>query len=217
MWEGENKMILLLTILCFLSGSLMFSYWLGLLKKKNITEVGDGNPGAANLWKAAGYKYGLTGIFLDFMKGYIPIVLIKEWEMAQNYQFIPIALAPIYGHAFSPFMKGRGGKSIAVSFGVWSGLTEFRASFMYAVILAVLAVITKWMKKGNPVTSEEDGFQTTLGMLFLYIYFYHQTYPAYIQWIWLGNFLLLFHKNKRGIILIIKNKRMKKEEKHYTV
>jgi len=96
-------------------------------------------------------------------------------------------------------------------------LTEFRASFMYAVILAVLAVITKWMKKGNPVTSEEDGFQTTLGMLFLYIYFYHQTYPAYIQWIWLGNFLLLFHKNKRGIILIIKNKRMKKEEKHYTV
>lgn len=210
-------MILLLTILCFLSGSLMFSYWLGLLKKKNITEVGDGNPGAANLWKAAGYKYGLTGIVLDFMKGYIPIVLIKEWEMAQNYQFIPIALAPIYGHAFSPFMKGRGGKSIAVSFGVWSGLTEFRVSFMYALILAFLAVATKWIKKGNPVTSEEDGFQTTLGMLLLYLYLYHQSYPRYIQWIWLGNFLLLFHKNKRGIILILKNKRMKKEEKHYTV
>jgi glycerol-3-phosphate acyltransferase PlsY len=34
-----------------------------------------------------------------------------------------VALAPLLGHAFSPFLAFRGGKSVAASFGVWLGLT----------------------------------------------------------------------------------------------
>lgn len=65
-------MIIIYVIIEFLCGSLMFSYWLGLVSKKDLSTVGDGNPGAFNLWKAAGYKLGLAGVFLDFMKGYFP-------------------------------------------------------------------------------------------------------------------------------------------------
>jgi glycerol-3-phosphate acyltransferase PlsY len=38
-------MIVLYTVALYLCGSLMFSYWLGLLAKKNLHSVGDGNPG----------------------------------------------------------------------------------------------------------------------------------------------------------------------------
>jgi glycerol-3-phosphate acyltransferase PlsY len=209
-------MTLLLTILCFLSGSLMFSYWLGLLKNKNIRTVGDGNPGAANLWKAAGYKYGLAGIALDFLKGYLPVLIILKYDWAKNGQMIPIALAPIAGHAFSPFLKFRGGKSLAVSFGVWSALTAFRVAVAYAFVLAVFFVVTHLLKRGKPVSSDEDGFQTTLGMLLLSFYLYYRQYPAPILWIWFGNFALLFYKNKAGIVRVLKHL-SNKEEKQFPI
>ena len=39
-------MIIVFVIMAFLSGSLMFSYWLGIIVNKDIRDVGDGNPGA---------------------------------------------------------------------------------------------------------------------------------------------------------------------------
>lgn len=206
--EGSG-MILLLTLVCFLSGSFMFSYWLGLLAKTDIKEVGDGNPGAANLWKAKGYKLGLTGIAFDFLKGYLPIYIIVHQGWADGFSLIPIALAPIFGHAFSPFMKGKGGKSIAVSFGVWSALTQFHVSLAYAIILAILLIGINVIKKGKATTSEEDGLQTTFGMLLLIIFLIYQQYPQYILCIWLGNFIILVLKNKKAILQLVK----KREEK----
>jgi len=192
-------MTLLLTVICFLSGSLMFSYWIGFLLEINIRATGDGNPGAANLWKEAGAGYGLLGIALDFGKGYLPVFLIIQSGAVSGYGLVPVALAPVFGHAFSPFLKGNGGKSLAVSFGVWSALTKFRASLTYALILASLYVITKIMKKGKKTTSNEDGIQTTVGFLLLAVYLFWKHYPGFIHWIWLGNFSLLFWKNKHAL------------------
>ena len=40
-----------------------------------------------------------------------------------------IAIAPVLGHVFSPFLNFKGGKAIAVFFfGVWIGLTIWKAS-----------------------------------------------------------------------------------------
>lgn len=199
-------LVLVITLGCFLCGSLLFSYWIGLLLNINIRSTGDGNPGAANLWKAAGYRFGMLGVVLDFLKGYVPVVLVTSTGLLSGYSLIPITLAPIVGHAFSPFLKFNGGKGLAVSFGVWSALTEFRASFCYAVILAVLFIITKVVAKGRKSTSHEDGLQTTVGLLLLSVYLMFGGYPAYMLWIWLGNFLLLLWKNKDGITRIIRDK-----------
>src|SRR5690606_14820148 len=110
------------TALAWLSGSLMFSYWLGCLKRRNLREVGDGNPGGVNLLKAVGIGWGLAGIALDFLKGYVPLVLLLWNGAVTGYELVPVAIAPVLGHAFSPFLKFQGGKAIAVTFGVWSAL-----------------------------------------------------------------------------------------------
>lgn len=197
-------MILLLSLASFLCGSMMFSYWLGALLQRNIRKVGDGNPGAANLWKAVGYKYGLIGVFLDFSKGYVPIYLIMKLGLATGYEWIPIALAPICGHAFSPFLLFKGGKAIAVTFGVWSALTYFEASLAYAIILAILQIIAKVKMRGKSLSTEADSFQTILGMLFLSVYLYVRDYPAEIIWIWLGNLLLLLYTNRYHLVNFVK-------------
>ncbi|MEK4349150.1 glycerol-3-phosphate acyltransferase [Paenibacillus sp. FSL P4-0184] len=188
-------MIILWVAGLFLSGSLMFSYWLGLARKKNLKDIGDGNPGALNLWKSSGYKFGILGIILDFLKGYLPLLWVMGSHYSQGYFIIPLAVAPIAGHAFSPILKGKGGKAIAVTFGVWSALTGFKASLALAVILAVLKMLSSWFKsRGNSPVS--DGVQVVSGMLLLSVFLYISNWSTPILWVWFGSFLILVYTHR---------------------
>lgn len=189
-------MTFLLTALEFLAGSLMFSYWLGHLAQKDLRSVGDGNPGAFNLWSAAGYKLGLAGVALDFLKGYAPLVLFVHYGAVSGYSLVPVAAAPVAGHAFSPFLRFKGGKAIAVTFGVWSALTGFEVSLAYAIILAVLLGGAIAVKGNRHVSSEANAVQVVLGMLLIYPYLYVRDFPLPVVYIWLANFAILLYTNK---------------------
>jgi acyl phosphate:glycerol-3-phosphate acyltransferase len=192
-------MIILWTAVSFLSGSLMFSYWLGLIAHHNLKAIGDENPGALNLWRVAGYQYGLAGITLDVLKGYIPVAYLVNTGTVRGYEVVLVAAAPVLGHAFSPFLRGRGGKAIAVTFGVWSALTGFAASLAYAVILALLLVTARWINKGKPTSAEADGFQVVFGMLLLSAYLFGRNYSHTILSFWFGNFLLLVYTHRQEL------------------
>ena len=193
-------MILWLAIAEFLCGALMFSYWLGKAVRKDLKHVGDGNPGAFNLWRAAGYRWGLAGITLDFLKGYVPLVfLVESGTLSMDYGLTIVAAAPILGHAFSPFLKFRGGKAIAVTFGVWSALTRFEAALAYAVILAVLLTAFTFYKKGKYSSREADGFQVVAGMLLLSIYLTVAGYSLALWGVWFMNLLVLAYTNRQAI------------------
>lgn len=117
---------ILYTLFSFLCGALPFSVWLSRWAGRDAREVGDHNPGATNALKAGGWGVGLLAFALDIFKGAFPVGLAwfvlgwRGWEIA------PIALAPMFGHAFSPFLNFHGGKSLAVSLGIWIGLTLWR-------------------------------------------------------------------------------------------
>lgn len=192
-------MIIIWTAAAFLSGSLMFSYWLGLLANRNLKTVGDGNPGALNLWKAAGAAYGSAGIVLDFLKGFLPVFWFIQAADVSNYGIVLPAVAAILGHAFSPFMGGRGGKAIAVTFGVWSALTNFAASLMYAIILAVLLIISRLFAVGKRAGSDADGFQVVLGMLLLGVCLCAASYSRSILLCWLASFGILAYTHRREL------------------
>ncbi|RIX50307.1 glycerol-3-phosphate acyltransferase [Paenibacillus nanensis] len=192
-------MIILWTLIAFISGSLMFSYWLGLLAKRNLKEQGDGNPGAMNLWKAAGYRYGLAGIALDFLKGYLPILIMIRAGDISGYAVVLPSAAALLGHSFSPFLGWRGGKAIAVSFGVWSALTSFAASLAYAILLVLLLFLGRWIRKGKPATPVSDGMQVVAGMVLLAVYLQMAGYPAQILMFWLANVLVLLYTHSREL------------------
>ncbi|SDX35072.1 acyl-phosphate glycerol 3-phosphate acyltransferase [Paenibacillus sp. CF384] len=196
-------MIILWTILSYLSGSLMFSYWLGLMAKHNLKEHGDGNPGALNLWRAAGYTYGLTGVALDFLKGYVPIFWLVHTNAATGSGIVLPAVAAILGHIFSPFLRWKGGKAIAVSFGVWSGLTGFAASLAYAIILAVLLLSGRLLSRGKASSSEADAFQVVLGMLLLVIFLFFAKYSGAFLLFGMINLLLLVYSHRRELRVVV--------------
>jgi glycerol-3-phosphate acyltransferase PlsY len=119
----------LLVFIAFLCGSLPFSVWLGkLFLGVDVRQYGDGNPGAANVFRSGSKVVGLLALMLDVAKGAAPVGLSYFNLGIRGIPMYLIAIAPILGHIFSPFLKFRGGKAIAVSLGVWIGLTIWKAS-----------------------------------------------------------------------------------------
>ncbi|MGI6705596.1 MAG: glycerol-3-phosphate acyltransferase [Clostridia bacterium] len=195
-------MIALYTALGFLWGSMMFSYWLGLIVKKDIRRMGDGNPGAYNLWHAAGFKLGILGAFLDFMKGYLPLYVLVRGGHVKDMAIIPAAIGPVLGHAFSPFMKFKGGKAIAVSFGVWSAVAGFEVSLAYAIILAILQILVKFISSKKPLPVEIDAFTVVLGMGILCIYLMLGSFARQFILFAFLNLLVLIFKNKEKLYVL---------------
>lgn len=210
-------MILAWMVGSFIAGSCMFSYWLGRWANKDLHEVGDGNPGAINLWKAAGVRWGIAGIALDFLKGYIPVYLFMKMISPLGYGMILVAIAAILGHMFSPFLRWNGGKAIAVTFGVWSALTDFRASVAYALILFVLLLLFKALRIGKTHSAHADGVQVVLGMALLAVYLYLDVRTNALMVFWLINLILLSYAHRHALIALYRKvfSRGNEQEKHY--
>lgn len=130
--------VLLWCILGFLSGSLMFSLWLGRLAlHRDIRQVGDGNPGTTNVFRAGGRRLGVLAFALDVLKGALPVALAKFALGIDGAGLAAVAIAPVLGHAFSPWVGFRGGKAVAVSFGMWIGLTLWEVPMLGGIGLGV--------------------------------------------------------------------------------
>lgn len=129
---------LLVTCLSFLSGSLPFSLWVGKwFTGGDIRSTGDHNPGATNALKAGGWKAGILSLILDVSKGAAPVgfaYVVLGWH---GWEIIPIALAPVFGHAYSPFLNFKGGKALAVSLGIWIGLLLWKAPVIILIPLTI--------------------------------------------------------------------------------
>jgi glycerol-3-phosphate acyltransferase PlsY len=128
-------------LISFLSGSIPFSVWLGrIFLGLDIRQFGDGNPGATNVFKAGSPLLGTITLLLDVTKAAIPVGLSYS---TLNYRGIPmflIAIAPLVGHTFSPFLGFKGGKALATTLGIWIGLTTWQASLpaVFGVVLGIV-------------------------------------------------------------------------------
>jgi glycerol-3-phosphate acyltransferase PlsY len=121
-------------LLAFFCGSLPFSVWLGkILLGLDVRKFGDGNPGAANTFRAGNKLIGLLVLLLDVSKAAAPVGWAYFNLEMRGIPMLLIAVAPILGHVFSPFLGFRGGKALATALGVWIGLTIWKLSLPAAV------------------------------------------------------------------------------------
>lgn len=120
-----------LVFISFFCGSIPFSVWLGkLFLRVDVRKYGDGNPGAANVFRSGSKVIGLLALILDVAKGAAPVGWAYFSLGISGLPMYLIAIAPMLGHVFSPFLGFKGGKAIAVSLGVWIGLTIWKASLV---------------------------------------------------------------------------------------
>lgn len=112
-------------IIGYLSGSIMYAYLLPrFIKHIDVRMLSeDGNPGTANAFKHAGIPAGILVILCELLKGALPVWFAAHSVDISSLFFSLVLAAPVLGHAFPLFWKcKRGGKAIAVSFGVLLGL-----------------------------------------------------------------------------------------------
>jgi acyl phosphate:glycerol-3-phosphate acyltransferase len=125
---------IIMLFVSFICGSLPFSVWLGkVFLKVDVREFGDGNPGSANVFRSGSKAIGALALCLDISKAAAPVGLSYYNLGIRGIPMYLIAIAPIFGHVFSPFLKFHGGKAIAASLGVWIGLTIWKASLVGVV------------------------------------------------------------------------------------
>jgi glycerol-3-phosphate acyltransferase PlsY len=136
-----------LVFIAFLCGSLPFSVWLGMIfLGVDVRHYGDGNPGAANIFRFGSKVIGILALILDVSKAAAPVGLSFYNLGIRGIPMLLIAIAPIIGHVFSPFLGFHGGKAIAASLGVWIGLTLWKASL--AGVIGVLIGIALTTSSG---------------------------------------------------------------------
>ena len=135
---------LIFSIIAFFSGAIPFSIILTkILSGKDVREIGDNNPGAVNAWKSGGAYVGLIVMFLEFLKAILPIAIAIRFFDLNGYNLVFISLMPIFGHSFSPFLKFRGGKALAVTAAMWLALFQFEAAIVIFGLLAIFFAIQK--------------------------------------------------------------------------
>ena len=174
------------TLLAFLFGSLPFSLWIGRAATgKDIRRYGDHNPGATNVLRAGSRGGFLLAMALDISKGALVVGLAYQVWGIQDWRIVPITLAPVAGHAFSPFLRGQGGKALATAFGVWIGLT------IWSLSLAALGLLILWR-----LTVRPPGWALLLALLCL----------GLVIVIWLPNPIFLAVLALQMLILLYKER-----------
>jgi acyl phosphate:glycerol-3-phosphate acyltransferase len=122
----------------FALGSLPFSVWLGrAFLGIDVRQFGDGNPGATNVLGSGSKLLALLVLVLDISKAAAPIGLAYFDFGMRGVHMLLVALAPLLGHAFSPFLGFRGGKGLATALGMWIGLTIWKASLVGVIGVVV--------------------------------------------------------------------------------
>jgi glycerol-3-phosphate acyltransferase PlsY len=126
-------------------------------------------------------------LLLDGLKGAIPVGLAWFVLTMSGWSIVPVALGPVLGHAYSPWLRWRGGKAVATTFGIWTGLTMGTGPTVLGLLLGLMfAVFTV------------SGWAVLLAMLLfgvIVITCFGSTYPEFIG-VWLGNLLLLVVKHR---------------------
>jgi glycerol-3-phosphate acyltransferase PlsY len=122
-----------LAVSAFCLGACPFSVWIGhWLLGKDIRAFGDTNPGAFNVFRAGGPKSFYLALLLDIAKGVPFVFLAHSYFGLPEAAAMTVGLSAILGSAFSPVLRLKGGKSLAVTGGVLIALPQ------HEVLIAVL-------------------------------------------------------------------------------
>lgn len=178
----------------YLLGSIPFGYILVKLKGKDIREFGSGNIGATNVFRF-NKKLGIITGILDISKSLIPTLLALKFS---NFLIASITgFLAILGHATTPFLKFKGGKSVSTTFGAYLILTPlpFLFSFLTFIILVLLTRIVS-------VSSMSAVFILAITVAFM-------NHPLYFKILTAFVFILIVFLHRENIKRLLKGEERK--------
>ena len=147
-------------LLCYLLGAVPFGLLAGFLRGVDIRKQGSGNIGATNATRVLGKPIDVLVHILDIGKGFVASFLVARLFAGggdqSHVQSLGIAYgcAAIVGHVWPVYLRFRGGKGMATSFGVFLGLAWLptliamllwlivKTATRYVSLASILAVVS---------------------------------------------------------------------------
>jgi glycerol-3-phosphate acyltransferase PlsY len=130
----------------YLLGSIPFGLLIAKAYGKDLRSIGSGNIGATNVSRALGRKWAYVCFALDVLKGFVPMLvtmfIAKPAGIVMLLLWLVVGCAAISGHIFPIYLKFKGGKGVATSFGVALGLWPYYTiCALFAITIWVLVVL----------------------------------------------------------------------------
>ena len=199
--------IVFLYIFSYLLGSIPFALLVSLPQGVDPRKEGSKNPGATNVARLLGKKWGIITFLGDAGKGVLALVvasfLIKnDPNINKELVLAGVGFFAVLGHLFSVFLKFKGGKGVATTIGIFLFLTP-KAMLVGLVIFAIAVAITGFVSVGSLLT--------TFCLPFL-IYFFHYPKSYLLCSIGLGILIWIKHKDNIKRLLEGKEKSWKKKK-----
>jgi len=144
--------ILALLLLSYLIGSIPFGLLLTrFFGYRDIRKEGSGNIGATNVLRTTNKPLAALTLFFDAAKGAAAIILsvyyltykqqnFQDLIMSEPFEHLIFGFAAILGHCFPIWLKFKGGKGVATTFGVL--LVTMPVSGIFACLTWLLMVMT---------------------------------------------------------------------------
>ena len=137
----------LATLAAYLIGSLSFAVIVSRLMGLNDPRTyGSGNPGATNVLRSGNKAAAILTLLLDALKGFVPVVLVKEFGAAYGLDegtLALVAIAAFLGHLWPVFFRFKGGKGVATAAGVLLGLNPWLGLATLATWI-IIAAFTRY-------------------------------------------------------------------------
>jgi len=158
----------LLVIFSYLLGSVPSGLIIGKLSGLDVRKAGSGNIGATNVARLLGKTGGLLTLVGDTAKGFIPVLVVQQMGFSYSVTAL-VGVAAFLGHLYPIFLKFKGGKGVATSFGVLLGLAPL-ATMILLVVFAAVAFTTRIVSLSSMVTA-------VAAPLVLWLFYY---FPSYV-------------------------------------
>ncbi len=161
-------------VVAYFIGSIPCAHIIAKLHGKDVRTVGSGNVGATNLARACGRKWGYTCFALDVLKGFLPTIAAKAvaLKLLEGQQttigpgflalWMAVGVATIVGHIFPIYLKFKGGKGVATSFGMALGLWPYLTVSALVALLVWVAFVLLWRYVSLASIAAAAAFPVTL-------------------------------------------------------
>jgi acyl phosphate:glycerol-3-phosphate acyltransferase len=116
----------------------------------DVRSIGSGNIGATNVLRTGNKKIAALTLFLDGLKGAVPVLLLTYFGTPEA--GIIAGLAAMAGHIFPLWLGFKGGKGVATSLGVLFGLF-WPLGLIFAALWLALAFAFRMSSVAGLVTS----------------------------------------------------------------
>lgn len=141
---------ILIFFLSFIIGSIPFGIIIAKAKGVDLKKVGSGNIGATNVLRSIGKYPALLTLLGDVLKGTAAVAIGRYFGAGPVFEGI-CGFGAILGHNFSLFLRFRGGKGVATSFGVLSIYSPKTALFTF-IIWLIVVMTSKYSSLGALVS-----------------------------------------------------------------